>query len=223
MSKLETYKVFFSIEEAESAKEILAEEKIPSRIERLNSNSLPLFTDIGPDQYILMINKDLFSQADLLLTDFEPEALLSIGIFQDFSNEELFEIIEFPDQWEKSDPLIAQHLLKERGETISDQQILDYYNNRIETLKKPREGKLGYYFAGYSFSLIGLFITQGVGLVSALIYMFGLGIGINYYLNKKKLPNDEKVYDYNLTTRRIGLSILIFNFVCIVLSFRLIL
>lgn len=93
-------------------------------------------------------------------------------IYSSFSNEELFEILEKSDEWSKFDYVLAQKLLKERGQDINENMLESLKRQRIRELAKPEENQKGWINAGYIFAVLG-------GL---------LGILFGWHLNTHALP-----------------------------------
>jgi len=151
----------------------------------------------SPQFYIKIQQKD-FEQADLVLAKVSQEQLTSVDkdhYLYAFSDEELFEVVCKPDEWNEFDYELAKKILAERGKSITP-AILDLLKQRrVNDLTKPEEIHKGWIFAGYLLALFG-------GL-------FGIFIGWQLYNFRKTLPNGERVYAYNPSNRRHGLRILI--------------
>jgi len=58
-----------------------------------------------------------------------------------FSDEELIDVIAKSDEWNKFDVELAQKILKEKGKEVTEQQITQIKQQRIEELSKPEEGQ----------------------------------------------------------------------------------
>ena len=87
-----------------------------------------------------------------------------------------------PDKWGKFDYLLAQKILIDRGEVISNEQLMAFRQKRLEDLAQPDKRQIPWIIAGYIFSLLGGFL--------------GLIIGWSLWKIKKTLPNGEKVYAF---------------------------
>lgn len=202
-----TYKTFYDLETAYELVQVLEENKIPYRIEQLSSSLNPsLIGNPFELQYIVKLNPDDFEKTNLILQNVEnitPENIdKNLPILQ-FSNEELFEIINKPDEWSNLDIQMAKILLKQRGQNIDDKFIADARNKRIAELSLPKTAPNYLVFAGYLLAILG-------GL-------FGILIGIYLFSSNKTLPNGKVVYDFDDESRLKGKRIINFSvFVIIV-------
>lgn len=107
-----------------------------------------------------------------------------------FTNVELFEILEHPDEWNKLDYDLAKEILVDRGETVDKETLIAMRNDRLLKLSKPEESKSYIIIAGYILSLLG-------GIV-------GVAIGYSLWTTKKSLPNGESVWAYVEKDRKHG-------------------
>ncbi len=114
-----------------------------------------------------------------------------------FSDEELLEIILKPDEWGLFDYQLAKKLLKERGKEIREEDAEQLKKARNTTLATPDQIGLFWLFAGYLSAVLG-------GIL-------GLAIGGNLALNKKTLPDGQRVYAYADTIRRHGWIMLLLS------------
>lgn len=147
-------------------------------------------------QYEVRISSDSFQKADEIL---EQEAEYDINNIDpdyylfDFTNEELYEILIKPDEWNALDYKLAQTLLKKRGESINSETLTRLKKERLDKLATPEKGQTGLIFAGYLFALLGGFI--------------GVIIGYLLWKSKKTLPNGERVFNYTKSDRKQGVNI----------------
>jgi len=125
----------------------------------------------------------------------------------EFTNEELYEILEKPDEWNYIDYKLAQKILKERGKDINENLLASLKEERVTELSKPERR--------YSFWII-------VGYISSLLGgLLGLAIGWILWTMKKTLPNGERIYVYSESDRRHGkimfmIGIIIFPIACLI-------
>lgn len=108
----------------------------------------------------------------------------------EFPNEELYEILTKPDEWNSFDYKLAQLILKDRDQDINEDFFHSLKKKRIAELSKPDKGQDFWIISGYIFSLLGGFL--------------GILIGWFLWTMKKTLPNGEKVYIYSDPDRRHG-------------------
>jgi hypothetical protein len=202
-----TYKKFYEKERAEALMELLSKSSIEHQ---LVSDRESLDSLYGHDHlnrfYFIKLRAEDFSQADQLLLSINERELESVGkdhYLYEFTDEELFEILAKPDEWNEFDYLLSRKILRERGRDISDHTIDLLKKQRIKDLAKPDENHRHWMYAGYVFAFLG-------GLI---------GIFIGWHLNtfKKTLPNGERVYAYNEDDRKHGMRILIIGTIMFVL------
>lgn len=99
-----------------------------------------------------------------------------------FTDEELFEVLEKPDEWNKFDTALAKEILSSRGRTVDADMLMAMKSERMRTLSKPEKSKGYILVMGYIFALLG-----GV---------LGVAIGYSLWRSKKTLPNGESVWSY---------------------------
>ncbi len=204
------FRSFNSIEECQPTKDFLTEHNIPFKIEDTSLQFDVSFSnsDLLKNLVIKVQSKDLEAINRLLSPDVNAiHQLDKDDYLLSFTDEELIDVLKKKDEWSHDDFIIAKTILKERGHSITDEQIQTWYTDRIEELSIPEKGNPNWIFAGYALSVASMFI--------------GLGIGWNYQFLKKKLPDGTKVYHYNETTRFHG-KMMIFIAVAIVLVFAFI-
>lgn len=101
----------------------------------------------------------------------------------DFTNEELYEILCKPDEWNSFDYKLSQKILANRGLVVNDELIKALRNTRMDDLAKPENGQKPWIFIGYLFAILG-------GIL-------GLFIGWYLWTYQKTLPDGQKVYAYS--------------------------
>lgn len=185
---------------------LLNKNKIDFLIENISINFDPILSnnEFGKE-YCVKIKKDDFEKANDILRE---KAKKEINEIQDdyyllsFSSEELIDVIEKSDEWNKFDVELALKLLNERGNEITTKQINELKKQRIIELSKPEEGQNIYIIIGYISALLG-------GLL-------GVFIGWHLLTFKKTLPNGNRIYAYSENDRKHGNRILILGAVFIV-------
>ncbi len=106
---------------------LLSENKVEFLIENISINFDPILSnnEFGKE-YCIRIKKNDFEKANDILRE---KAKTEINEVQDdyyllsYSNEELIDVIEKSDEWNKLDVELAHKLLKERGNEITTEQI----------------------------------------------------------------------------------------------------
>ena len=185
---------------------LLNKNKIEFLIENISINFDPILSnnEFGKE-YCVKIKKSDFEKANDILREKAKTEIIEIQddyYLLSFSNEELIEVIEKSDEWNKFDVELAHKLLKERGIEITAEQINEIKTQRIIELSKPEEGQNIYIIIGYVCALLG-------GLL-------GIFIGWHLLTYKKTLPNGNRIYAYSENDRKQGNRILILGAVFIV-------
>jgi len=130
-------------------------------------------------------NQILEKQAEQLIDKFPNDYYL-----YDFTDNELIEIIEKSDEWSKEDYMLSQKILKDRGNEISKEEIEKIKQKRIEDLRTPEKGHIGWLIFGFTSAVLG-------GLLGIFIGWFHWGF-------KKTDPTGQQFYAYDQQTRKTG-------------------
>jgi hypothetical protein len=203
MSDFITYQKFWSMDEAMELIHLLKENDIEFEVV---DNSISVDVTFVPNrdrEKEVKLRKEDFAKVDELLEKVAESNLENVDkdhyLFQ-FSQAELLEIIQKPDEWSKDDFLLAKHILTTQGITITSDQVKELKEQRLEKLAEPESGNALWTFIGYVLALSG-----GI-----------LGILIGWHLMnfKKVLPNGERVYVYTKTARKHGRIIVVLGIVC---------
>lgn len=139
--------------------------------------------------FVIRIRPQDFSEVDKLLEQSSQAHLEQIesAYLNDFSDEELEEILYKKDEWSVNDYLSSRKILASRGKKYTDQALEDLHRKRLEELRAPEKVDAVWLFFGFFSSFIG-------GL---------LGIIIGHIISnqKKTLPSGEQVFSYTLEDR----------------------
>lgn len=149
--------------------------------------------DTSQNQYELRISSNDFDRARLLLekeADINLEDVDENHYLYDFTNNELLEILEKPDEWSELDVVLARKLLSSRGKYITDEEVKQLRQGRVENLAKPEKVDWFWIAVGYCTALMG-------GLL-------GMTIGYFIWNQRKVLPNGAKVHTYANDDREHG-------------------
>ncbi|MBS1632914.1 MAG: hypothetical protein JST10_10120 [Bacteroidetes bacterium] len=202
-----TYQKFSDKSEAIELTELLKENNIDFLFEDNSTSFDPSFANNQINkEFRVKLKKQNFDKADKIMLSISATQLDNIDkdyyLFE-FKDEELIEVLTKSDEWSKFDYLLAQKILKERGQEVNEKFLETLRKQRIEELAKPEENQKTWIIAGYVFAFLG-------GLL-------GLFIGWHLLSHKKTLPNGERVYGYSVEDRKHGNRILIMGIVFLII------
>lgn len=126
----------------------------------------------------------------------------------DFELEELYEVLERPDEWSPEDYILAQKILEERGRPMTQKDIETLYEARLDEIRRPRRMDKNWIIVAYAGAFMGVFI----GIFGLAAIMLGWSM-----LFKKTDPTGQKFYTYDLVTRTHAKRILIIALVASVI------
>jgi hypothetical protein len=206
--ELVTYRKYKTEEEAIELIDLLKSNDIDCHVENISSSFDITFTGgTGlEDKIAIKLKTSDFEKADNLLHRIASENIDLVDkdhYLFDFSDDELFEILENYNEWGKTDYVLAQKLLKERGKDISDEQVQELKNKKNTELRQPEKGHKGWLIFGFISAVLG-------GLL-------GIFIGYHHFKFKKSIPTGEKVYAYDAETRKTGLRIFYVGMIAFIL------
>lgn len=208
MSDFTTFQTFYSMDEATTLVELLKANNIGFEI--VKSKAMLDHNLVGEDldnRVFLKIRSSDFSRANKIL---DEEILKNINtIEQDyylfsFTNNELKDIIEKPDEWNRQDFLIAKKILADRGMAVTDERIASLEKGRVKELSVPEKGDPFWITFGYFIAVLGGFM--------------GFIIGLPYMIAKKNLPDGSRIFVYDNATRTHGKTISIICAIAIVFN-----
>ncbi|SKC83113.1 hypothetical protein [Ohtaekwangia koreensis] len=203
-----TYRKFYEKDQSDALVEILIANGIEYETTEDRESLDSLYGDKQfSRQYFVKITQNDFAKVDSLLSAISAKQLESVDqdhyLFS-FSNDELFEILAKPDEWNEFDYLLAQQILNKRGVEVNRDTIQLLKRQRIRDLSKPEDPGKVWIYAGYIFAILG-------GL---------LGIFIGWHLSsfKKTLPNGERAYAFQKDDRAHGWRILFIGMAMFIIS-----
>ncbi len=159
----------------------------------------------GQNSVILKIKESDFETANEVIKAYDFSAIQNIEedyYLLEFSDEELYDVIQNSEEWSNLDYLLAQSLLRDRGHTIDDSTLKKMKENRIAALSQPDLLPKSTLVVGYFFSIMGGFI--------------GVIIGYSILSSKKYLPNGTQVSSYSEDNRKQGKNILYIGTACFI-------
>jgi len=114
-----------------------------------------------------------------------------------FSDDELLDIIQHPDEWGALDYALAKHLLAQQGKPVTPEQEAATQEHRLAELSKTEPAH-----------------TQWIFFAYLLAVVFGLGgffLGYAMAFSKKNLPNGQQVFVYSPGDRRHGRRVMVIS------------
>lgn len=198
-----TYKKFTEQDQVNTLIKLLEENTIEFKTaeDRESLDSLYGNNHFSHHYYIKIRQKD-FAKVDSLLLEINERELDTVDkdhYLYEFNDDELFDLLSKPDEWNELDYQLAKRILRERGKDVSSDIIQLLKAQRLNELAKPEESAKTWIYAVYIFSLLG-------GLI-------GIFLGISLSTDKKTLPDGRRVYTYSQEDRTHGNRIVIIGIV----------
>ena len=154
-------------------------------------------------QYIVKVYQEDWNAAKQLLEAEAAEMMTQIDseyYLFDFTNEELFDLLKKPDEWNELDQLLAPKILKERGEAIDNAYVDHLEAARLSELKQQKEASPLLIKAGYALAL-----ATGI---------FGVMIGWILMTSQRTLPDSSRQALFGEKTTTNGRWIFLLGVVC---------
>lgn len=219
-SSFEIYDKFQTAENAKPLIALLKSNDIQHKVEEPKQIEDPLFIGdtnlFRPKVFVKLRPQDFQRVNQLIETDMLQQIQagaidLKQHFLYEFTNEELWDVIRKPDEWNFDTGVIARYLLESRGVEVSTAQVNFMQEERVRKIRRPRKGVdawvvvLPFIFAGYYWgSLAG-------GLIAAFS---GFALGYYYWQDVSIAPNGEKFYTFDSKSRNSGKTMLIVTFIC---------
>jgi hypothetical protein len=197
-----TYKKFNDVALANELAELLDSNDVKYFLEEEAPSFDPSFSYAHTKEYVVKVMPDDFEQVNELVKENANESIGDVEsdyYLLSFTNQELMDVIAKADEWNAFDVQVARKLLAERGNVISDDEIEEIEEKRIEELKITEPSQWSWIIWGYGFA-------SGGGVL-------GFFIGWHLWTYKKTLPNGEMVYSYSEHDRQQGKYIFYLSFV----------
>ncbi len=208
MDELISYKKFKDLDIANDISEKLKREGVYFEIENEKQYFDPTFAN-NPMQndFRIKIEPSNFLKADKILENYYASLLDRIQedyyLFS-FTNKELFEIISKPDEWGDLDYQLAKKILLDRGEEITNEELQNLKDKRINVLSKPETSQTALVIFGYAVNVLGI-ISLFIKIEFRLIWLpIAIIMGAILSQTKTVLPNGEVIFSYNEKDRKHG-------------------
>ncbi|WP_066628929.1 hypothetical protein [Labilibacter marinus] len=188
MAEFRNYLSYSDEQEVEHYVDAFNENNIKYNISKSTASVDVTFTGNNPTQFWLQILDTDFNRANHLIEELNKNnAIEQDHYLNDFTDNELIEIIHKYDEWSKLDFQLARDLLQKRGQSYTDAQISEIKKKRLAQLEQPEKVKRGWILFGYITAFLGGFIA--------------VVIGFSIYGAKKVMPDGRKVYTYDEISR----------------------
>lgn len=226
-----TFQIFSDSSLADEMVEKLTSCNIETQIERNAQLLDSVFVGISSSPDIcLKVRSSDFIRAHQCLEDYyikEIDAADPTYYLFEFTDEELFEIINRPDEWGPYDYQLAKKILQTRGKEINPLTSGRFSAQRMKELSKPANGSglitVSSIFIVYIFfSSLFMYINRSFNFPYSIFLVLLAGSHLVY--GKKTLPNGTQVFLFDEKDRKsgkvvniVGGALLIWTFLMIVL------
>jgi hypothetical protein len=193
MPTFATYRTFIDPEMAEELTRVLDEHGIPYRVERAKPPVDLAFTaDQTHERVLFSIPPDLFVSADRAQESMTPAEgnIDEDHYLNDFSDDELIEVLHKAREWHPADVTTARRLLASRGVDIEEAKVAEQQAKHLEKQRQPIRASFALIAVGFIFSLLG-------GLI-------GLGIGWSLVSMKERDATGKTYHRYDHRSRDLG-------------------
>lgn len=204
-----TFRQFRNIEEAEEISALLNENGVdshviesklhidPYQLDTASNKQFEVFIkpeDIEKAEQVLLLN------AEKLVEEVDPDHYL-----YSFTDDELRDIIQKPDEWNAFDFALARKLLAEKGLHYDQDGLSQLKKERTLQLTEPEKAKTVWIVVGYLFTLI--------------MPILGMLIGWSFWKTKKTLPDGNRVLNYRKEDRQHGQIMFYVSLIGVILVF----
>lgn len=200
------YREFHTLEYAREYTQLLDQHHILYKLET-SSDLLIDKAIVGeklmPEAILKILPRDFTRINQLIEGMIESQPVPPEHYLLDFTDMELFGILEQPDEWTIEDVALARKILRERGLNVSSEQIRRMKEERYQELRSGQKVKVHW-------MLIYLVcIVAGLVLYSPLFLLAGLAMGYYYWQDTSTDPDGRRYRTFEPVTRRWGRYIFI--------------
>lgn len=201
-SKFILYRSFINLQEAQALEQLLMDHDIPYD---LNVPQTPLDASIIGQGIVTKATIKVFpndvQRIDALLEkelEQNIEATLASTPLQSYTNEELYDMLQKPDEWTVENTTLAKRILADRGMPVDEAELKRLRETRIQEMRKGKKGSLSMMIFAFVAIFYGLF-TQ-----LSLSPLIGIFAGLYYNYAKRHDLNGTTYLEYESQTRLIG-------------------
>lgn len=217
----EVYRTFYTESDAKHLISVLQSSNIPHQIERPkplmdavmggDPHSPKIFVRVRKEDFKRlnqMVEEDMLQ----LMTQFEGE--LDDHFLQEYTDEELMEVLRKPESWSMDVVVVARQLLKKRGLEVSTEAMQRMRAERLEIARQPQKINKQWLIALYLLAPLGallLFLTLA-GYLAVLCISVGMGF---YYWTSTTIDADgERFYTFDEAAQQHGKRIVWLSIAC---------
>jgi hypothetical protein len=202
------YRSFLNLEEGKKMEALLEQNNIPHLLDipRVSLSPGIIGTGMNVKATLKVLAQD-FKRIDKMIADEIrkiPFSELKEHPLQECSEEDLYEILLKPEEWNIENRTMAQIILTNRGKDISEEEVERIKTERLHQIRKGKEGSIRFML----FFLICLTYSLFTNTIPLSI-LFGMAMGAYYLYSKKHDMDGNSYYEYEATTRLYGKVILI--------------
>jgi hypothetical protein len=208
--RLELYDRFADEAAAQYLIALLKKHRVPYEVEKPRQlmDAIIIGESQSPKVFVKIFAEDFQRVNQLIETDtlnmIEAGKLDIKGHFlQDFSDDELKDVMRKPDEWNFDTTVIARHLLQQRGIEYTPDQIEEMQSQRFDELRKPQSGSKNWLITLFVIALFGGFSWHIISLLIAFPMAY-------YYWKDTSLdPQGQRFYTFDKKTRDLSRLILV--------------
>jgi hypothetical protein len=211
----ETYRMFTHESIARDFVSILIENDIPYKLEKgeFLLDGAIIGNSIQPKIALKLLANDFSKVNQLLEKDIENKKGEYYEILDDFSKEELFDILTNPDEWSAEAIATAKIRLQQQGEPIDDDYIKYLKDKRLAQIRKGKKPHITWPVIYLIMGVVGGFLILFLAIIPAI------GMGWYYWQGKNVDFEGKKYYNYEVQTRQYGLFIFVATITSSLLGF----
>lgn len=214
MEELRQFRAFEEEAEAEALKVELEKAGIPAGIAKVSNylDSVIAGQLNSAHQFILNLRPSDFTKAEALFDQMaqkDIEAIPEDYHLYEFSDEELMEIVDHPDDWSKLDYHLALSILKDRGKEVSTDYIESKKVESLVAQKSSQKVPLITILSGYILflpAILSVFFDRPLLLIGMA---WPIVLGIFLWTSKKTLKDGNRFFFYDKESRRHGMLLFI--------------
>jgi len=204
--KFEFFREFHALEHAYDYVEVLKDSGILYKLEtpsELLIDKAIVGEPLRPKAILRILPQDFTRVNQLIERMVEQNLIPEEHYLLQFSDLELFDLLEHSDEWSIEDVTLTRKILQKRGLEVSTEQIQRMKEERYQKLREGKEGE----WQGMIVYLICIF--AGLLFFSPLFLLGGLGMGYYYWQDKNTDPEGRRYYTFDAKTRKWGKYIFI--------------